>query len=150
MRTVCLGSRKYDRPSLLPAVEFSFNNSPIVTIKKSPFKITLGYTPKCHLGNQINNVTPLVMLHNAIYASRLKNNDNMKSFVDKKRAESQDYTVNDYVSLDTRNPYFPRRGKVDPLFVGPFRVLERFADIVKLDLPQILARIHGYFHVLLL
>jgi hypothetical protein len=74
----------------------------------------------------------------------------MKSFADWKRAESQEYTVNDYVWLDTRNLYFPRQGKLDPLFVGPFRVLERFADTVKLDLPQKLARIHGYVHFLLL
>jgi hypothetical protein len=150
MRTVCLGSRNYDWPSLLPHVEFSVNNSPIVTLKKSPFKIALGYSSRCHLGNQNNNVTPLVTLHDPIYARRLRNSDNMKSFANRKPTESQEYTVNDFVWLDTRNLYFPRRGKLDPLFIRPFRVLERFADTVKQDLPRKLARIHGYFHVLLL
>nr|GFA36587.1 putative reverse transcriptase domain-containing protein [Tanacetum cinerariifolium] len=39
-------------------------------------------------------------------------------------------------------------GKLNPTYVGPFKVLERIADVAyKLDLPEELSRVHNTFHV---
>nr|GFA76963.1 reverse transcriptase domain-containing protein [Tanacetum cinerariifolium] len=43
---------------------------------------------------------------------------------------------------------FGKRGKLNPRYVGPFKVLERIGDVAyKLDLPKQLSRVHNAFHV---
>ncbi|GKA16986.1 putative reverse transcriptase domain-containing protein [Tanacetum coccineum] len=43
---------------------------------------------------------------------------------------------------------FGKRGKLNPRYVGPFKVLEKVrAFAYKLDLPQELSRVHNTFHV---
>ncbi|GKE03727.1 hypothetical protein Tco_1395745, partial [Tanacetum coccineum] len=44
--------------------------------------------------------------------------------------------------------HFDKRGKLNPRYVGPFKVLEKVGSIVyKLELPQELSRVHNIFHV---
>ncbi|GKC21912.1 hypothetical protein Tco_1024062 [Tanacetum coccineum] len=43
---------------------------------------------------------------------------------------------------------FGKRGKLNPRYVGPFKVLEKVRAVVyKLKLPQELSRVHNTFHV---
>nr|GFA05139.1 putative reverse transcriptase domain-containing protein [Tanacetum cinerariifolium] len=43
---------------------------------------------------------------------------------------------------------FGKRGKLNPRYVGPFKVLERIREVAyKLDLPEELSRVHNTFHV---
>ncbi|GJY42409.1 putative reverse transcriptase domain-containing protein [Tanacetum coccineum] len=43
---------------------------------------------------------------------------------------------------------FGKRGKLNPIYVGPFKVLERVRDVpYKLELPKELSRVHNTFHV---
>nr|GFC29592.1 putative reverse transcriptase domain-containing protein [Tanacetum cinerariifolium] len=43
---------------------------------------------------------------------------------------------------------FGKRGKLNPMYVRPFKVLERIRDVAyKLDLPEELSRVHNTFHV---
>ncbi|GKA01379.1 putative reverse transcriptase domain-containing protein [Tanacetum coccineum] len=43
---------------------------------------------------------------------------------------------------------FGKRGKLNPRYVGPFKVLEKVGDVAyKLELPQELSRVHNTFHV---
>ncbi|GKE99865.1 hypothetical protein Tco_0023216 [Tanacetum coccineum] len=43
---------------------------------------------------------------------------------------------------------FSKRGKLNPRYVGPFKVLENVGAVAyKLELPQELSRVHNMFHV---
>ncbi|GKB49112.1 hypothetical protein Tco_0899865 [Tanacetum coccineum] len=43
---------------------------------------------------------------------------------------------------------FGKREKLNPRYVGPFKVLERVGDVAyKLELPEELSRVHNTFHV---
>nr|GFC62645.1 putative reverse transcriptase domain-containing protein [Tanacetum cinerariifolium] len=43
---------------------------------------------------------------------------------------------------------FGKLGKLNPRYVGPFKVLERIRDVAyKLDLPEELSRVYNTFHV---
>nr|GFC03610.1 putative reverse transcriptase domain-containing protein [Tanacetum cinerariifolium] len=43
---------------------------------------------------------------------------------------------------------FGKRGKLNPRYVGPFKVLERIGDVAyKLDLPEELTRVHNMLYV---
>ncbi|GJY42587.1 hypothetical protein Tco_0430800 [Tanacetum coccineum] len=43
---------------------------------------------------------------------------------------------------------FGKRGKLNPRYVGPFKVIERVKTVsYKLELPQQLSRVHNTFHV---
>ncbi|GJU54068.1 hypothetical protein Tco_1227782 [Tanacetum coccineum] len=43
---------------------------------------------------------------------------------------------------------FGKRGKLNPRYVGPFKVLEKVGSVAyKLELPQELSRVHNTFHV---
>nr|GFA56345.1 putative reverse transcriptase domain-containing protein [Tanacetum cinerariifolium] len=43
---------------------------------------------------------------------------------------------------------FGKRGKLNPRYVAPFKVLERVGDVAyKFDLPEELSRVHSTFHV---
>nr|GFC70509.1 putative reverse transcriptase domain-containing protein [Tanacetum cinerariifolium] len=43
---------------------------------------------------------------------------------------------------------FGKRGKLNPRYVGPFKVLERIGDVsYKLDLPKELSRVHNTLNV---
>ena len=43
---------------------------------------------------------------------------------------------------------FGKRGKLNPRYVGPFKILERIGPVAyKLELPEELSRLHNTFHV---
>ncbi|GJT03315.1 hypothetical protein Tco_0824484 [Tanacetum coccineum] len=49
---------------------------------------------------------------------------------------------------DIREVRFGKRGKLNPRYVGPFKVLEKVGSVAyKLELPEELSRVHNTFHV---
>nr|GFC95035.1 putative reverse transcriptase domain-containing protein [Tanacetum cinerariifolium] len=77
--------------------------------------------------------------------------DRQKSYTNLKR-KPMELQVGDKVMLKV-SPWkrvvpFGKRGKLNPRYVGPFKVLERIRDVAyKLDLPEELSRVHNTFHV---
>ncbi|GJS86157.1 putative reverse transcriptase domain-containing protein [Tanacetum coccineum] len=77
--------------------------------------------------------------------------DRQKSYADKKR-KPMDFQVGDKVMLKV-SPWkgvihFGKRGKLNPRYVGPFKVLEKVRAIAyKLELPKEPSRVHNTFHV---
>nr|GFB83169.1 putative reverse transcriptase domain-containing protein [Tanacetum cinerariifolium] len=74
-----------------------------------------------------------------------------KSYADLKR-KLMEFQVGDKVMFKVL-PWkgvvrFGKRGKLNPRYVGPFKVLERIRDVAyKLDLPEELIRVHNTFHM---
>nr|GFA70639.1 putative reverse transcriptase domain-containing protein [Tanacetum cinerariifolium] len=77
--------------------------------------------------------------------------DRQKSYADLKR-KPMEFQVGDKVMLKV-SPWkgvvhFGKRGKLNPRYIGPFKVLERVEDFAyKLNLPEELSRVHNTFHV---
>nr|GFA83932.1 putative reverse transcriptase domain-containing protein [Tanacetum cinerariifolium] len=77
--------------------------------------------------------------------------DRQKSYADLKHKPIE-FQVGDKVMLKVL-PWkgvvrFGKRGKLNPRYVGPFKVLERVGDVAyKLNLPEELSRVHNTFHV---
>ncbi|GJY78793.1 hypothetical protein Tco_0484594 [Tanacetum coccineum] len=77
--------------------------------------------------------------------------DRQKSYADLKR-KPMEFKVGDMVMLKV-SPWkgvvrFIKRGKLNPRYVGPFKVLAKVGDVAyTLELPQELSRVHHTFHV---
>ncbi|GKE64064.1 putative reverse transcriptase domain-containing protein [Tanacetum coccineum] len=66
--------------------------------------------------------------------------------------KSLEFQVGDRVMLKVsswkRVVRFGKRGKLNPRYVGPFKVIERVRTVAyKLELPQQLSRVHNMFHM---
>ncbi|GJU39725.1 putative reverse transcriptase domain-containing protein [Tanacetum coccineum] len=77
--------------------------------------------------------------------------DRQKSYADLK-CNPMEFQVGDRVMLKV-SPWkgvvrFGKQGKLNPRYVGPFKVLEKVRTVAyKLELPQELRRVHNTFHV---
>ncbi|GJR24389.1 hypothetical protein Tco_0972916 [Tanacetum coccineum] len=77
--------------------------------------------------------------------------DRQKSYADLK-CKPMEFQVGDKVMLKVL-PWkgvvrFGKRGKLNPRYVGPFKVLEKVGSVAyKLELPEELSRVHNTFHV---
>nr|GEZ93475.1 putative reverse transcriptase domain-containing protein [Tanacetum cinerariifolium] len=141
----------------LPLVEFSYNNSYHASIKAAPFKALYGRkcrSPVCWIEvGEAQILSPeliqettekIIQIKQKIQAAR----DRQKSYADKKR-KTMDFQVGDKVMLKV-SPWkgvvrFGKRGKLNPRYVGPFRVLEKVGTVAyKLELPQELSRARSW------
>nr|GFA53889.1 putative reverse transcriptase domain-containing protein [Tanacetum cinerariifolium] len=143
-----------------PLVEFSYNNVYHASIKAAPFEALYGRkcrSPVCWtevgeaqiLGPElIQEMTKkIVQIKQRMQAAR----DRQKSYTDLK-CKPMEFQVGDKVILKV-SPWkavvrFGKRGKLNPRYVGPFKVLEEIRKVAyKLDLPEELSRVHNTFHV---
>ncbi|GKD07398.1 putative reverse transcriptase domain-containing protein [Tanacetum coccineum] len=144
----------------LPLVEFSYNNSYHASIKAAPFEALYGRkcrSPVCWAevgevqltGPEIVQETTekIIQIKQRMQAAR----DRQKSYADLKR-KPMEFQVGDKVMLKV-SPWkgvvrFGKRGKLNPRYVGPFKVLEKVGSVAyKLELPEELSRVHNTFHV---
>ncbi|GKE31286.1 putative reverse transcriptase domain-containing protein [Tanacetum coccineum] len=142
----------------LPLVEFSYNNSYHTSIKAAPFEALYGRkcrSPVCWtevgeaqiLGPELIQETTekIIQIKQRMQAAR----DRQKSYADLKR-KPMEFQVGDKVMLKV-SPWkgvvrFGKRGKLNPRYVGPFKVLEKVGEVAyKLELPEELSRVHNTF-----
>ncbi|GJT23119.1 putative reverse transcriptase domain-containing protein [Tanacetum coccineum] len=89
----------------------------------------------------------IVLIKQRIQAAQ----DRQKSYADLKR-KPMEFEVGDRVMLKV-SPWkgvvrFGKRGKLNPRYVGPFKVLAKVGKVAyRLELPQELSRVHHTFHV---
>ncbi|GKA40210.1 putative reverse transcriptase domain-containing protein [Tanacetum coccineum] len=143
----------------LPLVEFSYNNSYHASIKAAPFEALYGQkcrSPVCWtevgkaqiLGPELIQVTTekIIQIKQRMQAARGR----QKSYADLK-CKPMEFQVGDKVMLKV-SPWkgvvcFGKRGKLNPRYIRPFKVLEKVGEVAyKLELPEELSRVHNTFH----
>ncbi|GJV51878.1 putative reverse transcriptase domain-containing protein [Tanacetum coccineum] len=144
----------------LPLVEFSYNNSYHASIKAAPFEALYGRkcrSPVCWAEvGEVQLTGPEIVQETTVKIVQIKQrmqaaHDRQKSYADLKR-KPMEFQVGDKVMLKV-SPWkgvvrFGKRGKLNPRYVGPFKVLEKVGSVAyKLELPQELSRVHNTFHV---
>ncbi|GKE53523.1 putative reverse transcriptase domain-containing protein [Tanacetum coccineum] len=154
-------------------VEFSYNNSYHASIKVAPFEALYGRngrSPVCWAevgkvqltGPELVQETTekIIQIKQRMQVAR----DRQKSYADLKR-KLMEFKVGDKVMLKVL-PWkgvvcFGKRGKLNPRYVRPFKVLEKVGPVTytfkvlekvgpvtyKLELPEDLSRVHNTFHV---
>ncbi|GJW98024.1 putative reverse transcriptase domain-containing protein [Tanacetum coccineum] len=144
----------------LPLIEFSYNNSYHTSIKASPFEDLYGRkcrSPVCWAevgdtqltGPEIIHETTekIVQIKQRIQAAH----DYQKSYADVRR-KPLEFQEGDKVMLKV-SPWkgvirFGKRRKLNPRYIGPFKVLAKVETVAyRLKLPQQLSRVHSTFYV---
>nr|GFA04430.1 putative reverse transcriptase domain-containing protein [Tanacetum cinerariifolium] len=156
---------EYQKPSgwdkHLPVVEFLYNNNYHTNIKAAPFEALYGRkcrSPICwaEVGDRqltgpeiIHETTEkIVQIKSRIQAAR----DRQKSYADVRR-KPLEFQVGYKVMLKV-SPWkgvirFGKRGKLNPRYIGPFKILAKVGTVAyRVELPEQLSRVHSTFHVL--
>ncbi|GJZ12165.1 putative reverse transcriptase domain-containing protein [Tanacetum coccineum] len=144
----------------LPLVEFSYNNSYHASIKAAPFEALYGRkcrSPVCWAevgdvqltGPEIIHETTekIVQIRQRLQAAR----DRQRSYANVRR-KPLEFQVGDRVMLKVSPRKgvirFGKRGKLNPRYIGPFKILKRVGPVAyKLELPEELSNVHNTFHV---
>ncbi|GJY68036.1 putative reverse transcriptase domain-containing protein [Tanacetum coccineum] len=121
----------------LPLVEFSYNNSYHARIKAAPFEALYGR--KCR--------SPIIQIRQRLQAAR----DRQSSYANIRR-KPLEFQVGDRVMLKVSPQKgvtrFRKRGKLNPRYIGPFKILKRAGPVAyTLELPEELSNVHSTFHV---
>ncbi|GJV88207.1 putative reverse transcriptase domain-containing protein [Tanacetum coccineum] len=129
----------------LPLFEFSYNNSYHASIKDTPFKTLYGR--KCRSlvcwakVGQVQLTSPEIVQETTEKVIQIKQRmqaarDRQKSYADLRR-KSMKFQVGDRVMLKV-SPWkgvvrFGEREKLNPRYVGPFKVLEKVGELSRVD-----------------
>ncbi|GKD79110.1 putative reverse transcriptase domain-containing protein [Tanacetum coccineum] len=115
----------------LPLVEFSYNNSYHTSIKAAPSEALY---------------EKIVQIKHRMQAAR----DRQKSYADR-RHKPLEFQVEDKVMLKV-SPWkgvirFGKRGKLNPRYIGPFKILAKVGTVAyRLELPEQLSRVYSTFY----
>ncbi|GKB28816.1 putative reverse transcriptase domain-containing protein [Tanacetum coccineum] len=143
----------------LPLVEFSYNNSYHASIKTSPFEALYGR--KCRLpvcwaevgdvqltGPEIIHETTkkIVQIRQCLQAAK----DRQRSYANVRRRPLE-FQVGDCVMLKVSPRKgvirFRKRGKLNPRYIGPFKILKRVSLVAyTLELPEELNNVYSTFY----
>ncbi|GJR70909.1 putative reverse transcriptase domain-containing protein [Tanacetum coccineum] len=143
----------------LPLIEFSYNNSYHTSIKAAPFEALYGRkcrSPVCWAEVGDARLTGPELVHETTekivqIKQRMQAARDPKVYADV-RHKPLEFQVGDRVMLKV-SPWkgvvrFGKRGKLNPRYIGPFKVLAKVGTVAyRLELPQQLSRVHSTFHV---
>ncbi|GJV16708.1 putative reverse transcriptase domain, ribonuclease H-like domain, aspartic peptidase domain protein [Tanacetum coccineum] len=122
----------------LPLVDFFYNNSYHASIKATPFKALYGQksrSPVCWAEVEDVQLTGPEIIHETTV-----------------RRKPLEFQVGDRVMLKVSPRKgvirFGKQGKLNPRYIGPFKILKRIGPVAyKLELPEELSNVHSTFHV---
>ncbi|GJR26607.1 putative reverse transcriptase domain-containing protein [Tanacetum coccineum] len=118
----------------LPLVEFLYNNSYHASIKAAPFEALYGRkcrSPVCwaEVGD-VQLTRPEIIYETTKKIVQIR--QRLQAARDRQRSVIR----------------FGKRGKLNPRYIGPFKILERIGPVAyKLELPEELSNVHSTFHI---
>ncbi|GJV66217.1 reverse transcriptase domain-containing protein [Tanacetum coccineum] len=123
MLTACMIDFGNSRDRHLPLVEFSYNNSYHTSIKAAPFEALYSEPEIIH-----ETTKKIFKIRDRMQAAR----DRQKSYADKRR-KPLEFEVGDKVMLKVA-PWkgvmpFGKHRKLNPHYIGPFRIIERIGPV---------------------
>ncbi|GJT30491.1 putative reverse transcriptase domain, ribonuclease H-like domain, aspartic peptidase domain protein [Tanacetum coccineum] len=138
----------------LPLVEFSYNKSYHASIKATPFKVLYGRkcrSPVCWAEVRDVQLTELEIIHETTkkivqIPQRLQaGSDRQRSYANVRR-KPLEFQVGDRVMLKVSPRkgviQFGKRGKHNPRYIGPFKILKRVGPMAyTLELPEELSNV---------
>ncbi|GKD34926.1 putative reverse transcriptase domain-containing protein [Tanacetum coccineum] len=144
----------------LPLVEFSYNNSYHASIKAAPFEALYDRKCRSHVcwaevgdvqltGPKIIHETTKKIMQ---IRQRLQDERDRQSSYANVRRKPLEFQVRDRVMLKVSPRKvvirFGKRGKLNPWYIGPFKILKKVGPVAyKLELPEELSNIHSTFYV---
>ncbi|GJZ48040.1 putative reverse transcriptase domain-containing protein [Tanacetum coccineum] len=144
----------------LPLVEFSYNNNYHASIKVAPFEALYGQkcrSPVCwaKVGDVqltrpeiiYETTKKIVQIRQRLQAVR----DRKRSYANVRR-KPLEFQIGDCVMLKVSPQKgvirFGKRGKLNPRYIRPFKILKRVGPVAyTLELPEELSNIHSTFHI---
>ncbi|GJW36043.1 putative reverse transcriptase domain-containing protein [Tanacetum coccineum] len=160
MLRACVMDFGKGRDRHLPLIEFSYNNNYHMCIKAAPFEALYGRkcrSPICWAEVGDTQLTrpeivretkeKIIQIKHRLQALR----DRQRSYTNKRR-KPLEFQVGDKVMLKV-SPWkgvirFGKRGKLNPRYIGPFKIIAKVGTVAyQLELPGQLSRVHGTFHV---
>nr|GEZ37094.1 putative reverse transcriptase domain, ribonuclease H-like domain, aspartic peptidase domain protein [Tanacetum cinerariifolium] len=144
----------------LPTVKFSYNNSYHASIKVAPFEVLYGQKCRSHVcwaevgdtqltGPKIIHETTekIVQIRQHLQATR----DRQRSYTNVRR-KPLEFQTGDHIMLKISPRKgiirFGKRGKLNPRYIGPFKILKRIGPVAyKLELPEELSNVYNTFYV---
>ncbi|GKD10657.1 putative reverse transcriptase domain-containing protein, partial [Tanacetum coccineum] len=135
LRACVLGFGKgWDRH--LPLVEFLYNNSYHTSIKADPFEALYGRecrSPICWAEVGDSQLTGPEIIH-----------ETTENIVQIKSRDKVMLKVSPWKGLIR----FGKRGKLNPRYIGPFKIISKVGTVAyRLELPEQLSKVHSTFHV---
>nr|GEX49469.1 putative reverse transcriptase domain-containing protein [Tanacetum cinerariifolium] len=144
----------------LPLVEFSYNNSYHASIKATPFEALYGQkcrSPVCWAKVRDVQFTRPKIIHETT-KKIVKIRQRMQAVRDRQRSYANvrrkplEFQIGDRVMLKV-SPHkgvirFGKQGKLNPWYIGPFKVLKQIGPVAYIiELPEELRNFHNTFHV---
>ena len=145
---------------LLPAAEFSMNNSLNVSTGHTPFELNYGQNPDTPLTVVLRGLNPNIDRFRGRWSEQLKHarqcllnaQQRQKVQADKSRRAAPALKPGDKVLIHMKHFKLPPglKLKLAPRFLGPFSILDCIGPAnlaYRVDLPPPLHRMHNVFHV---
>jgi len=146
-------------PDWLGTAEFAYNNKAHSNTKTSPFKANYGQDPRMGFETRRKGkyegaekfMIKMKEVQEKAKAALGKAQEEMKKYADKKRAEVDEYKVEDLVMLSTKDLKYQMVGrrteKLTERFVGPYKIKKIIlSNAVELELPSTI-KIHSVVNV---